>query len=373
MTVVLAGIASVTAWWSATPSPSPEPIVTSAPLESAERACAAGAGMCTFVEGLTGSATAGTWAQLLVGAPLRILLIVAVAVVMRFLLHRLIRRIVEQVASGADVAHTAGAADEAGEASRGWLGQSYQTVIESTPLARQRRAQRARTIGSVLRSVATGVIFVVTTLMVLAELGLNIAPLLASAGIVGVAVGFGAQSLVRDFLTGLFMLVEDQYGVGDSVILGQAVGTVESVGLRVTRVRDVNGVLWYVPNGQITSVGNSSQGWARAVVDVAVSHGQDLGRVHDILGRVGTDLREDPGWAGLVLAEPEYLGVEQLTAAGVVLRMTIKTAPSQAAIVAREARRRVQNAFEAEGISFPFSQPGVASGAVAQLPPGTRG
>ena len=134
-------------------------------------------------------------------------------------------------------------------------------------------------MSSVLRSVATGVIFTVAALMALSQIGLNMAPLIASAGIIGVALGFGAQSLVKDFLSGIFMIIEDQYGVGDVTDLGDATGTVEAVGLRVTRLRDINGTVWYMRNGEIPRVGNKSQGWARAVVDVDVAYGEDLGRV----------------------------------------------------------------------------------------------
>ena len=135
-----------------------------------------------------------------------------------------------------------------------------------------RRVQRAATMGTLLKSIVSGVVFTVVTLMFIAELGYDIAPLIASAGIIGVALGFGSQALVKDFLSGIFMIFEDQYGVGDVVDLGEASGTVEAVSLRVTRLRDVNGTVWYVRNGEILRVGNMSQNWARTVLDVTVGY-----------------------------------------------------------------------------------------------------
>ena len=142
-----------------------------------------------------------------------------------------------------------------------------------------RRVQRAQTMGSLLKSIVTGVVFAVVAMMLIASSAYNIAPLIASAGILGVALGFGAQSLVKDFLSGIFMIFEDQYGVGDVVDLGEAAGTVEAVSLRVTRLRDVNGTVWYVRNGEILRVGNMSQNWARTVLDISVAYGEDLARV----------------------------------------------------------------------------------------------
>ena len=326
----------------------PAPSVTGTPLAEAEKACASGSSLCSVVTQSTGSAKAGAWAELLVGTPLHILLILVVAVLARALLHRLIARIVERIAAGAESARS--------QTSRTWFGVGPDHVIAVTPLARERRAQRARTIGTVLRSVATGVIVVVTVLMALSELGLNIAPLLASAGIVGVAVSFGAQSLVKDFLSGMFMIMEDQYGVGDTVNLGDAIGIVESVGLRVTQVRDTAGVLWYVPNGQIARVGNSSQGWSRAIVDVSIGYGQDTTAASEVLAEVGAQAREDPVIGPLIIEDPEVWGVEQLSANAVVMRMVVKTLPAEQARVGREMRHRAQLALTRAGISPPFMQ-----------------
>ncbi|MFP5334850.1 MAG: mechanosensitive ion channel family protein, partial [Actinomycetes bacterium] len=206
------------------------------------------------------------------------------------------------------------------------------------------------------KSISTGVIAVVVVLMVLAEFSINVGPLIAGAGVLGVALGFGSQALVKDFLSGIFMIVEDQYGVGDVVDLGEASGSVEAVGLRVTRLRDVNGTVWYVRNGEVLRVGNMSQGWARAVLDVEVAYGEDLGRVHDVLREIGADLKADEDWAHLVMEDPEVWGIEALSADSVVVRLVVKTVPLEQWTVARELRRRIKARFDREGIEHPFPQ-----------------
>jgi moderate conductance mechanosensitive channel len=192
--------------------------------------------------------------------------------------------------------------------------------------------------------------------MAISELGYDIAPLIASAGILGVALGFGAQSLVKDFLSGIFMILEDQYGVGDVVNVGEASGTVEAVTLRVTRLRDVNGTVWYVRNGEILRVGNMSQNWARAVLDVPVSYREDLARVRSVLKEVAHDLWEDEDFKGHVIEEPEVWGVESMTPEALTVRVTMKTAPLQQWNVAREMRERVKARFDHEGITMPHPQ-----------------
>jgi len=259
----------------------------------------------------------------LIGKPLTVLVLLVVAVIARWLLFRVIDRAVSS--------------------------------ITSTPLA-ERRALRARTMGSLLKSIATGVIFAIVLLMVLDEVGVSVAPLLAGAGIVGVAIGFGAQSLVKDFLSGIFMIFEDQYGVGDVVDLGEASGTIEAVGLRVTRLRDVNGTVWYVRNGEILRVGNMSQNWARTVLDMPVAYSADLEQVRRVLQEVAHELWEDEAFKGLIIEEPEVWGVESLTPDAVTVRVTLKTAPMEQWKVAREMRERIKDRFDREGIEMPFPQ-----------------
>jgi moderate conductance mechanosensitive channel len=193
-------------------------------------------------------------------------------------------------------------------------------------------------------------------LMALGTLGINLGPLIAGAGIVGVAVGFGAQNLVRDFLSGIFMLLEDQYGVGDVIDLGAASGAVEGVGLRTTRVRDIDGVLWHVPNGEIRRVGNKSQGWSRAVLDVEVAYSNDLATATRVIKQTADGLwRDDEEFAPLILEEPEVWGVEALSPNGVVVRLVVKTRPLEQWKVERELRARIKAAFEREGVELPVT------------------
>ena len=214
-----------------------------------------------------------------------------------------------------------------------------------------RRVQRAETVGALLKSVASFGIWSLAGLMALGTLGLDLGPLIAGAGIVGVAVGFGSQNLVRDFISGIFMLMEDQYGVGDVVDAGPATGTVEGVGLRTTRLRDVSGTLWHIPNGEIRRVGNRSQGWARALVDVEVAYSTDLEAATRTIERVAHELYVDEQWAPKLLEQPEVWGVEELGPDGIRVRLVAKTRPLEQWNVARELRARLKVAFDQAGIA----------------------
>jgi small conductance mechanosensitive channel len=213
-----------------------------------------------------------------------------------------------------------------------------------------RRVQRAETVGALLASVASFGIWTLAGLMALGTLGLDLGPLIAGAGIVGVAVGFGSQNLVRDFISGIFMLMEDQYGVGDVVDAGPATGTVEGVGLRTTRLRDVSGTLWHIPNGEIRRVGNRSQGWARALVDVELAYSTDLDDATGTIERVGHELYAEEQWAPKILEQPEVWGVEELGPDGIRVRLGAKTRPLEQWKVARELRARLKVAFDQAGI-----------------------
>jgi len=189
------------------------------------------------------------------------------------------------------------------------------------------------------------------------QLDIDLAPLIAGAGVGGIALGFGAQSIVKDFLSGLFMLIEDQYGVGDIIDVGDATGTVENVSLRSTTIRDVYGTVWYVPNGEILRVGNFSQLWSRALIDVEVSYDTDLELAQGVIQRVADEMWRDPEWGGDELMErPEVWGVQDLGASGVALRLVVKTEPSQQWAVERELRLRLKEALDAAGIEIPFPQ-----------------
>jgi small-conductance mechanosensitive channel len=213
-----------------------------------------------------------------------------------------------------------------------------------------RRVQRAETVGALLKSIASFSIWTLAGLMALGTVGLDLGPLIAGAGIVGVAVGFGSQNLVRDFISGIFMLMEDQYGVGDVVDAGPATGTVEGVGLRTTRLRDVSGTLWHIPNGEIRRVGNRSQGWARALVDVEVAYSTDLDDATRTIERVAHELYVDERWASKILEQPEVWGVEELGPDGIRVRLVAKTRPLEQWKVARELRARLKVAFDQAGI-----------------------
>lgn len=220
------------------------------------------------------------------------------------------------------------------------------------PLLTDRRAERARTIGSVLKSTISIVLLVWVLLTSLGILGVDVRPFLASAGIVGVAIGFGAQNLVRDFLSGIFMLLEDQYGVGDAVDLGEASGTVESVGLRVTTVRDVDGTLWYVRNGEVLRVGNMSQGHSVARVDLPIAHGNDLEAAQAIALDAATEavaaLVDD------VLAPTQLVGVTAVSPDMVTIRLTTRVRPGRQWTVQRAQQQAVLTAFEAAGVRPPY-------------------
>jgi small conductance mechanosensitive channel len=221
-------------------------------------------------------------------------------------------------------------------------------------LVDERRKQRVRALGAILRSAASVTIFAIAGFVVLGDLDINLAPLLASAGVVGVAVGFGAQSLVRDYLAGIFMLVEDQYGVGDVITVGDATGTVENVTLRLTRLRDVNGIVWHIRNGGIEVVGNESQGWARAVIDFPVPFEADLTTIRSLLMQTGETMWNDPVWRAVMLEPPEVWGAQEISSEEVTMRIVAKTAPLRQWEVEREMRARVKAALHEAGI---FSAP----------------
>src|SRR3984885_6263681 len=214
----------------------------------------------------------------------------------------------------------------------------------------ERRKQRVRALGSILRSIASITIFSIASVVILGDLGINLAPLLASAGVVGIAIGFGAQSMVRDYLAGIFMLVEDQYGVGDVISIGHATGTVENVTLRVTRLRDVSGIVWHIRNGAIEQVGNESQGWARAVVDYPVPYEVDLGEIRSLLTEAAQALWDEPDWRVVLLDPPEVWGAQEISGKEVTMRIVAKTAPLRQWEVERELRARVKSALALAGI-----------------------
>jgi moderate conductance mechanosensitive channel len=271
--------------------------------------------------------------------PIRILVIILLALAVRWLLFRAVNRLVRSTADS-DVPVVLRPLKER-------LGA---TTPESAGLVSERRRQRAETVGSLLRSVTSLVVGVLALMLVLGEVGFQLGPFIAGAGIVGVALGFGAQNLVKDFLSGIFMILEDQYGVGDVVDLGSASGTVEAVGLRVTRVRDGNGTLWYARNGEVLRVGNHSQGFAQVTVDLPVPYGSDVDAAVDAMQLAADELLAEDEFADAVIEEPKVLGVEQIEVDKVVLRLTVKVRPAEQWRVARALRQRIADGLDRNGL-----------------------
>jgi small conductance mechanosensitive channel len=281
-------------------------------------------------------------ADTLIATPAKMLLIVLLAVGVRTLMHRGIRRLTDRTATGGMPTLLR---------PRRFRGPANPDALDQLT---ERRTQRAEAIGSVLRSCASIVVLGIAVVLVLGELGINLAPIVASAGVVGVALGFGAQNLIKDFIAGIGIILEDQYGVGDVVDLGEASGTVETVGLRITSLRDVNGVVWYVRNGEILRVGNKSQGFAQVVIDMPVAHDTDLERARTAMQEVADAMYAEEQWAAVLLAEPESLGVEQITAEGVFLRLVVRSTNADQWRVGRELRMRLKERFVAEGVRTPL-------------------
>lgn len=282
--------------------------------------------------------SARTW---LIERPIEIAVYIVIALVLRFVLHRVVDRATRERPGGEP----------------GLLRPLRERLPAGTrdSVAAQRRAQRARTIGSVLKSGVSIVTLTWCVLQILTVFSVNVAPLVASAGVVGVALGFGAQNLVRDFLTGMFMLLEDQYGVGDIIDVGEASGTVETVGLRVTTIRDLNGTLWYCRNGEIARVGNMSQGHAVAVIDLPIAPGAAVPRATEVALTAAIEASEDEAIADAVLERPQMLGVNGVTAESVILRLTARVKPGQQWAVQRYITQAVLAAFDEHDIAAPLA------------------
>ncbi len=302
--------------------------------------------------GSEGLASASIW---IVDKPLTVLVILLLTVVARRLMRRAIDLMVVRIASDKKSAEQNEAARTA-EAGRTWDPDRLAAKMSQLRERTERASQRAQTLGTLFKSVATAIIWAIALMMLLGEFDVNLGPLIAGAGIIGVAVGFGAQSLVRDLLTGVFMLIEDQYGVGDVVDLGDAVGTVESVGLRTTRLRDISGTVWHVPNGAIARVGNMSQLWARVPLDLDVAYDTDLDLAMAIIKRVADQVWHEQGDSTTVLEEPTVAGVQAFGADAVTIRVMVKTEPAEQWATARLLRKRVKDAFDEAGIEIPFPQ-----------------
>jgi small conductance mechanosensitive channel len=297
---------------------------------------------CRNVYDWTGNAALAEVANWLVDVPLRIALILLVAWVATRVARRVIRRSARRLATSAD------------EGALGRVGQT--SVVGAAAPDPVRVYARMGALENVLGSVVSTIIWVIAGLVALGELNINLGPLIAGAGIAGVALGFGAQQVVRDYLSGVFIVSEDQFGPGDTIDLQDVSGTVESVSLRSTKVRDVDGVLWTVANGEILKVGNATKGWSRSKLDVSVAYGTDLRRAMDVVREVGEGLRADPEWEMDVLEPPDMWGIQHLAADGVTIRLVLKVRPGRQYAVTRELQLRIAERLEAEGIEIPFPQ-----------------
>lgn len=271
--------------------------------------------------------------------PIRIALIILIALAVRLVLQLVIRRVVNRVISG--VKKKQNVEDTA--------------ALQASPVAAMRVVQRTRAFGGVLSSTVTTIVVLVSLVLIVSAIDPNATgafSLITAA--LGAGLGFGAQNVVRDVLNGLFIVAEDQLGVGDVVDLGQATGVVEAVGIRVTTVRDVNGTLWYVRNGEILRVGNMSQGWARAILDLDIPYDSDVDAVKDRVLSTAVEMRGDGKWKRLMTEQPEIWGIESISAYSVVLRLVVRTRPGAKDEVARELRARIKRALDAMGVRVPY-------------------
>ncbi|WAZ21768.1 mechanosensitive ion channel family protein [Streptomyces cinnabarinus] len=304
-------------------TPSPSPSQTTPAVPSLQEAQESATHAASWVE-----ENWSTWLAI----SLRVLLILVIAAVLRVVVRRAITKLIDRMN------RTVSAVDG--------------TAIGGLLVNVERRRQRSQAIGSVLRSVASFLIMGTAALMILGTFEINLAPLLASAGVAGVAIGFGARNLVTDFLSGVFMILEDQYGVGDSIDAGVASGEVIEVGLRVTKLRGDNGEIWYVRNGEVKRIGNLSQGWSTAGVDVTVRPSEDLDRVKSVIADVAERMSKEEPWNELLWGPIETLGLDSVLLESMVVRVSAKTMPGKALTVERELRWRIKRAFDAAGIQM---------------------
>lgn len=273
--------------------------------------------------------------------PLRIAGVVVGTLLLRGILLFSIKRVVDRVVSGVKKAQNV----------------EHTVELTASPLMAVRVVQRTRTIGSVLNNLVTWVLVSIAIVLILGELNFSVTALIASAGIVGAALGFGAQNVVKDMLNGLFIVFEDQLGVGDIVELqstqGPVSGVVESVGVRVTQVRDVGGTLWFVRNGEIITVGNKSQGWARVIIDLPAPYTSDVEEVERVMLDTAQKMSREPAYRRKVLEDPEIWGIESVSAEALVVRLVMKVRSNDQFDLARELRLRLKLALDELGVALP--------------------
>jgi small conductance mechanosensitive channel len=271
------------------------------------------------------------------GDPLEILITIVVAVLLTIVFRRIIRRVVNRTIARSEARHL-----------------MEQEDVVANPAARATRmAQRAQAIGTLLTSIVSLLIWINALLVILELIGINITPLLASAGVVGVALAFGAQTLVKDYLAGIFLIIEDQYGVGDVVQFDAVTGVIEEVALRTTRVRDFTGVVWYLRNGEIMNVANRSQGWSLAIVELPVATSTDFTVVRRVVDEVGQVLVRDPEFGPKVIAAPTFMGIEVVAGDALLVRVTERVVPEHQLLIQRALREHLIAALQAAGVVIP--------------------
>lgn len=302
--------------------------------------------MCVEVYERTESDLLANLAEWVIDRPLRVILVVILAVIVTRIARRSIGKLSDRIIA---TPHDPRFAQ--------FRRRSANKPEEALALAKRAPA-RAEAIEAVLKSTVSVVVWTLAILLILGELNINLAPLIAGAGIAGIALGFGAQSMVKDFLAGLFILVEDQYGVGDVIEVGEVIGTVEGISLRSTRVRDVEGTVWHIANGETTHIGNHSQLWSNCVIDVDVAYDTDVRKAMTVLDEVADSMwRESTGGeSGVIIADPIVQGVQALGESAVTLRLVVKTDPVSQWQVQRELRLRIKEAFDENDITIPFPQ-----------------
>ncbi|MGI9648717.1 MAG: mechanosensitive ion channel family protein [Acidimicrobiia bacterium] len=324
-----------------------------------EDACGPDPGfLCEQVYDRLESETIAEVADFLVGPSKALLILLAAWIITRIVRGVINRSIARVIESQAEKAAEPKAVDS-GQGSPHRLEALRELALrkaERSAIQAERSRRRTETLGSVLTSIAAIVIYTVAAFMALGEFDVNLGPLIASAGVIGIAFGFGAQSLVKDFLSGIFMLIEDQFGVGDIVDVGSAAGVVEVVSLRTTQIRDVHGTLWHVPNGEILRVANKSQQWARAVLDIEVAYDTNINHAMTVIKQSADEVWAESLPNATILEEPEIWGVENFGADAIAIRLAVKVEPGEQFATAREIRRRLKEAFDEEGIEIPFPQ-----------------
>lgn len=312
--------------------------------------------ICDWVYDVTGNETVAEALDWFVERPLKVLFILLVAWVVNRIVRSAIARGERRMVRDREQKLLQRQDQEIGDGRfESMEAKARQKSLELAQ-ATEEAKQRARTLGSILGSTASAVIFTIAILMALGEFDINLGPLIAGAGIAGIALGFGAQSIVKDFLSGFFMLVEDQYAVGDIVDIGEASGTVEAISLRTTQLRDVFGTLWYVPNGEIRRVANKSQSWARAVLDIEVAYDTDIAKASAVIKEVADAVWDEHLPDATIIEEPEIWGVEQFGESAIAIRLVVKTEPGEQFMAGRVIRGRLVDAFAREGIEIPFPQ-----------------